>query len=192
MKRTSICLAVAALAGVASSSPAQRVSVDFRVVAAGPMEQVAGTDLEAGLGMGAVISLRLMPRLHLYGGWDWLGFPYEATGGVDRDLEETGYTFGLRFEHPLRAEGGVRLRAEAGGTLKHLEIEDDDGNRIADSSHDWGYELGTGIRLPFGASWSAVSMVRYRSVQTEFRTGSIVTKAELRYVGLELGLSRHF
>jgi hypothetical protein len=191
MKRFSICLAAIAVAGTVSSAPAQRVSADFRFALAAPSEQVAGTDLETGLGVGAVISLRLMPRLHLYGGWDWMQFPYEALG-VDRDLQETGYTFGLRFEQSLRADAGVRFRAEAGGTLKHIEIEDDNGNLIADSGHDWGFELGTGIRVPFGTSWSAVPMLRYRSLGTEFRTGSIVTKADLRYFGFELGLSRHF
>lgn len=191
MKNTSIVLAALALAGTASSAAAQRVSADFRLAVASPTEQVAGTDLETGLGMGAVISLSLMPRLHLYGGWDWLQFPAKAVGGVDRDFEETGYTFGLRFEQPFRSEAGVRLRAEAGGTLKHIEVEDDDGNLVADTGHDWGYELGAGLRVPFGMSWSLVPMFRYRSLGTEF-SGAVPSTADLRYVGFELGLSRHF
>ena len=131
--------------------------------------------------------------VHLYGGWDYIAFaPDQSFAGVDHDFEETGYTYGLRFEHPFGAATGMLYRLEAGGTYKHVEIEDADGDIVADSEHSVGFEFGAGAVFNANSNWRFVPMLRYRSLSPDFTIGSVTTEGTLQYVGLELGLSRRF
>lgn len=195
MQRIVLGLAAAALVASATSLPAQqRWTVDLRAAVAAPTQKLATTELDVGLGFGGTVAFRLQQQLHLYAGWDWTHFQADDSfAGSDVDFEETGYTFGLRFEHPFRGEGqGLGYRLEGGGTFKHIEIEDDDGTRIADSDHGLGYELGAALLLPLGSDWRFVPGLRYRSLDRDFRIGSANTDASLRYLTLELGVSRRF
>ena len=179
------------LVAFTTGAGAQRFTADIRPVVATPSE-LAGADLEMGLGFGATVAYRIMPHLHLYGGWDWLQFGAEQSfAGSDHEFGETGYTFGLRFEHPLGDMSSVLYRAEAGGTYKHVEIEDQDGNITADSEHSLGYELGLGLLWPVGNTWRIGPTFRFRSLEPEFDIAG-GTSGTLRYVGLELSVSRRF
>ena len=171
---------------------AQRVTVDLRGSAAMPTQELAGADLDMGFGFGGTVAYRLMPHLHLYGGWDWLHFGADQSfAGTNMDFEETGYTFGLRFEHPLVASSALMYRIEGAGTYKHLEIEDD-GSIIGDSGHELGFELGLGVLWPLGSTWRLAPTVRYRALSNDFTIGNTTTAANLRYTGLEIGFSRKF
>ena len=195
MQRIVLALSAAALVGGAAALPAQqRVTVDLRAAAAAPTQKLATTELDVGIGFGGTVAFRLQQHLHLYAGWDWMHFQADDSfAGSDMDFEETGYTFGLRFEHPFRGEsGGLAYRLEGGGTFKHIEIEDDEGEAIADSEHGLGYEAGAALLLPLGSTWRFTPGLRYRSLDRDFRIGSAKTDASLRYVALELGESRRF
>lgn len=195
MQRVFLALSAAALVGTAASLPAQqRWTIDLRAAAAAPTQKLATTELDAGLGLSGTVAFRLQQHLHLYAGWDWMHFKADDSfAGSDVDFEETGYTFGLRFEHPFRGESrGLAYRLEGGGTFKHIEIEDDDGELIADSDHGLGYEAAAALLFPLGSGWRFTPGLRYRSLDREFRIGSAATDAGLRYVALELGVSRRF
>lgn len=184
-------VACLALAVFTPALEAQRLTFDFRPVVATPGD-LAGADLEMGVGFGATLAWRLQPHLHLYGGWDWLHFGSgNSFAGSDIDFEETGYTFGLRFQHPLSDASDSFYRIEGGGTYKHVELEDDDGDIIADSKHGLGYEAGIGFLWPMGG-WHFGPTVRFRSLDPEFEISGVTTSGTLRYVGLELSLSRRF
>jgi hypothetical protein len=181
-------LALLPAAGLA----AQRVTLDVRGAVALPTTTLAEADLPTGLSLGGTVALRLMPHLSVYGGWDWLRFGgVSSFAGVDDDFEETGYTFGLRFEHPFagEADGGLHYRAEVGGTYKHIEIENAAGDPVADTKHDLGYEGGFGLVLPLGNGPRLVGMARYRSLSRDFVIGTETTAGNLRYIALELGVS---
>jgi opacity protein-like surface antigen len=186
--------AVLALALVASSAAAQqRTTIDLRATTVTTITDFADADLSAGLGFGGTVAIRLQPHLHVYGGWDWLRFTSDASfAGADRDFEETGYTFGLRFEHPMRAASRTSYRLEAGGLYKHVEIENSNGDLVSNSGHGLGFELGAGLLLPLGDSWRLAPTARLRSHSPSFTIGSVTTDATMRYIGLELGLSRRF
>jgi hypothetical protein len=194
MRHYVILAAVAALLTLPDYSSAQeRVSIDVRGVLATTTEDLGDADLGLGFGFGATLGYRLQPHLHLYGGWDWLHFTADDSfAGTEADFEETGYTFGLRFEHPLGLGSRRAFRLEAGGTYKHVEIEDDDGDLIADSDHSLGYEVGAGLVLPLGAEWRLTPMGRFRSLDPEFDIGSVTMSGTFRYVALEVGLTRRF
>jgi len=183
-------LALAA-ATLVSDLPAQQLTLDLRGAVAMPTSDFADSDLSTGAGLGATIAVKLQPHLHLYGGWDWLRFSAdEAFAGPEPDFEETGYNFGLRYEHPLGQSSRTMIRVEAGGTYKHFEFEDADGDITVDSGHGLGYEAGVGLLLPLGESWRLAPTIRYRALSRDFTVGSITTNGDLKYVALEIGVSR--
>jgi hypothetical protein len=173
----------------------QRVTLDLRGAFAMPTADLDDAKLDAGPGFGATLGVAVMPHLHLYGGWDWLHFASSGASfaGTDLDFEETGYTFGLRFEHPLTATSRAMYRLEAGGTYKHIEVEDADGELVVDSEHGLGYEFGAGMLLPLGqGNWRLAATIRYRSLDRDFEIGEVTTDASLRYAALEVGVSKRF
>ena len=166
---------------------------DVRFTGALPTQRMAGTDLDPGVGLGATVAYRVQPRLFVYGGWDWLHLRADDSfAGLDRDFEETGYTLGLRMEHPTHQVSPVRFRAEGGATYKHVEIEASNGERVTDSGHGWGFETAAGLVFSFGESWRLTPTLRYRSLTPDFTIEGEKTEAELRYAAFDVALSYGF
>jgi hypothetical protein len=187
-------LAVVAIVSLPAALAAQReITIEARPTFAIPTSKLAGASLETGPAFGAVASIQLHQHLHLYGGWDWAHFGAAASfAGPDRSFEQTGYSLGLRFEHPCPRHSSLALRVEAGGTYQHIEIENSAGEIVADSKHSAGYEAGLGLALSLGEEWKLVPMARYRSLSPEFTMGSTTTSGNLRYLAAEFALSRSF
>jgi hypothetical protein len=190
-------IVVLAMVGALLAGPdgvtAQGFEVDVRAVGATSTQRLAGTDLSVGAGFGATAAYFLQPHLALYGGWDWLHFQADQSfAGADMDFEETGYAAGLRFEHPIGGSERTLYRLEAGGTFKHVEIEDDGGDIVSDSGHELGFEVGGGVVFPLGSAWRLTPTVRFRTLQPSFEITGVTTRSDLRYVGFELGVSRRF
>ncbi len=193
MNRYILAIGAIALAIRAGDLGAQRFTADLRGGLALPMQKLSGAELDAGPLLGATLAVRVQPYLHVYGGWDWAHFGADQSfAGAGVDVEETGYTLGLRFERPFGASSRADFRVEAGGTYKHIEIEDDDGDPIANSGHGVGYEAGASVLWAFMDSWRLVPAVRFRSLSRDFTIAGVKSSGDLRYVGLELGVSRRF
>ncbi len=157
-----------------------------------PTQDVGETELGTGLGLEALVGYRFMPHLEGYAGWDYHHFGAdESATGDDVDTEETGYAFGLRFVHPI-GESALSYVARAGATYNHIEMENDDGDIIADSGHGLGWEAGVGLDIPIGDSWSVVPMVRYRSLSREIEIEDEATDVDLTYVATDLGITWSF
>lgn len=187
--RFALLLAAAALASASTVEAQGRTTVDLRAAYAAPTADLGDANLSSGLGFGGTLAYRLQPHLHLYAGWDWMRFTADDLfAGSDVDVEETGYTFGLRFEHPLREGSRRSFRLEAGGLYKHLEVEDAAGDLIEDSGHGLGFEFGAGLLLPLGRDWRLAPALRFRSHSPSFDAGG--AEADMRYIGFELGISR--
>jgi hypothetical protein len=187
----------AAIASIALPVPGvaqQRWSVELRTGVGFPTQSLGGTDLQMGFGGEATMAYRLIPHVSAYAGWDWIHFSADRSfAGPDVDFEETGYAFGLRFEHPFRGESsGASYRIRAGGTYNHIEIENSAGELAADSGHGLGWEIGTGVVLAFGNAWRFTPGIRYRSLGRELVLGGVATDVDLTYAALEMGLARHF
>jgi hypothetical protein len=171
----------------------ERLSLELLPGAAIPTQNMAGSDLTAGVGAEATVSYRFLPHLSAYAGWDWRYFAADASFvGPDIDVEETGYAFGLRFLHPLGRGSAPALMLRAGGTMNHIELENEAGDLVADSGHGLGWEAGAGLAFPVGDRWNIIPAVRFRSSAREFDIGGTVTPATLRYVSVEVGFSRGF
>lgn len=160
-------------------------------------QDVGNADLGTGFGFEGIFHYRFMPHLAAYAGWDWRVFtPDDAFAGPDADLDETGYAFGLRFEQPFDGEDpavdGWAYWLRGGGTYNHIEIEDSDGDIIADSGHGLGWEVGGGLSYGFAEIWSVTPGVRYRSLSRDVEIGATTTEVDLQYVAFEVGLVRRF
>ncbi|HYC52735.1 MAG TPA: outer membrane beta-barrel protein [Gemmatimonadaceae bacterium] len=190
--RTTLLLLAATLLAVPQLS-AQRWSGDLRGAVASPTMKLAGAELQTGFGFGMTIAYRVQPHLHLYGGWDWMHFAADQSfAGADMDFEETGYTFGLRFQHPFQAGSAHAYRLEAGGTYKHNELENSAGDLVVNSGHGLGYEAGAGVLFALQGSWNLSPTLRYRSLTRDYDVAGARTSGTLRYLALEVGFSRGF
>ena len=196
MKTTTKILAMTALLTTAVPLNAQeRWGFEFRANTSVSTNEVASESLGAGLAFEGGVHLRLVHHLGLYAGWDWAHFnPDQSFAGPDMDIEETGYAFGLRWVHPLGGEAGdgpaVWLRG--GGTWNHLEVEDAEGDLVADSGHGLGWEAGLGLSVPLAGRWRLTPGVRYRELERPVEVGTVSTDVRLRYVAFEIGFSRAF
>jgi hypothetical protein len=192
MSASHAVLAAAVVFILAGTAQAQdRVRVELTPGVLFPTEQVAATDLDTGFGAGANVSVRVLPRLSPYVGWDWRRWRGDTLLGTRSGVEETGYAFGVRYDQPL---GGAAptLFVRGGGTYTHFEIENAAGDVVADSGHGLGWEVGAGLAIPLGSRWHVAPGVRFRSVQRDVDFGVIRRPVSLRYVALEVGLSRGF
>jgi hypothetical protein len=167
------------------------VSFEFRPGVAIATEDLADASLGTGFGIEGTLSYRFMQHLSVYGGWDWHRFTSDASfAGNDVDIEETGYAFGLMFQHPI-GNSAIAMRLRAGGTYNHIEIEDSDGALITDSEHGLGWEAGAGLAVTI-SGWELSPGVRFRSLDRDFEIGSATTSGVLRYAAVEVGFGRKF
>jgi hypothetical protein len=156
-------------------------------------ERLATSDLSVGPGAEVGLSVRVMPHLFAYGAWDWRHFEAGTLiAGGEVDLEETGYAFGVRFEHPFGQSPFPALMVRAGGTYNHLEFEDADGESIGDSGHGFGWEAGAGLVFRLSDQWRVTPAARFRSLSRDLDLGGLPVDVTLRYVTVELGFSRTF
>lgn len=186
-------LSVSLVLGASPLSAQQRWSVELRGGAAWATGDPGGEEVGTGFGLEGTVAYRFMPHLAAYAGWDWMHFPVDDSGAAAfADIEETGYAFGLQFEHPLGAETVPLLRIRAGKTYDHIELEDDDGEVTADSGHGLGWEAGAGILFPIAGSWRLTPGVRYRALNRDVEIESVTVPMEMRYIVIEIGVSRLF
>lgn len=181
---------VAMIATTTSAEAQDRFAFEVRGGAAFPTEDVGTDELGTGLALDATLRYRFMPHLAAYVGWDWVRFSPDASPfGASLDFEETGYVYGLRFEHPIAGSSFASLWLRGGGTYDHIEVEDEDGDVIADSGHGAGWEAAGGLALALGERWSVTPGVRYRSLSRPVDTGAVGLDVDLRYVAAEIGFA---
>ncbi|MEQ9592191.1 MAG: outer membrane beta-barrel protein [Cyclobacteriaceae bacterium] len=157
-----------------------RPGVDFAT------KKLGGADLKTGFGFEGTFAYRFMPHLAVYAGWSWNRF------GSDQslDFEETGYTYGLQFIHPI-GDSNIEFLARAGATSNHIEVEDGD-QLIADTGHGFGFQLESGVVIPIGESWNLLPSIRYRSLSRDIDFGQTTTAVDLNYVSIGVGFAKTF
>lgn len=192
MCRTVFVSLVLGVAGTPALAAQGRVGVEVRGGLAVPTTDLGAVDLSAGFGFEGTLAYRVLEHLAVYGGWDWHHFtPDDAAAMEETDIEETGYAFGLRFQHPLGGAGGPWIQARAGGTVNHIEVETG-GETTADSGHGLGWEAGLGLLFPLGDRWKLGPGARYRSLTRELTSDGVTGDVDLRYFALEVVVSRIF
>ena len=196
MNTFAIAVAITSVFVAASPVLAQQPwAVEVRGGVAFPTADLGEDELDTGLGFEGTIRYDFMPHLAAYAGWDWMHFGADDAGGVtDVDVESTGYALGLRFEHPFSGETGYGLAywARAGVLIDHIEIEDQDGNLIADTGHGLGWEVGAGVAIGVGDRGSFTPGVRFRSLSRDLEFDGGEVPVDLRYMTAELGFAWRF
>jgi hypothetical protein len=169
-----------------------RWSLNLRPAANFPTKNLGNANLSTGFGLEAVGAYRFMPHVVVYGGWGWSKFSTDnSSAGTKLDFEETGYTFGLQFIHPI-SNSKINYMVAGGGIYNHIETEDDKGDIIADSGHGLGWQLETGISIPLSQRLHLIPGIRYRSLSRDINIENTITKADLNYISGGVGLSYSF
>ena len=158
-----------------------------------PTEKIGETHLKTGFGVEFAINYKFMEHLGAYAGWGWNQFKSDTSGNEsDTDFEETGYTFGLQFIHPLGTSEKLSYLARVGGIYNHVEIENTEGNISEDSGHGLGWELGIGVQYDFGNAWLLRPQIGYRSLTGDFDIIGAKVDFDLNYVAFGVGLAKGF
>ncbi|HKL18959.1 MAG TPA: porin family protein [Halalkalibaculum sp.] len=163
-----------------------RTGVDFAT------QDLGDADLNTGFGFEGTLSYSFMPHLSVYAGWGWHRFSADDSfAGSDTDFEETGYTFGLQYMHPI-GTSQTEYFIRGGAIYNHIETENDAGDITADSDHGLGWQAGAGLAFELGNRWKLMPGIRYRSLSRDIDIGNTTTDIDLTYIELGVGLSRSF
>jgi len=156
------------------------------------MQDIADADLEMGFGTELTIAYRFMPHLAAYAGWSYNNFTVDQSfAGPDASFEETGYTFGFQFIHPI-GESTLCYLVRVGGTYNHIEIENNDGEIIIDSGHGLGWQAEAGLVITLSEKFSLLPSVRYRSLNRDIKIENENTSVNLNYLSVGVGFSWSF
>lgn len=163
-----------------------RTGVDFTT------QELGNADLNTGFGFDGILSYRFMPHTSVFGGWGWHHFSSDDSfAGANMDFEETGYTFGLEYMHPL-GNTSMNFYLRGGGIYNHIEVESSDGDITADSGHGLGWQAEGGVAFDLGNRWMLKPGVRYRSLSRDIEIGNTTTDVDLTVFNTSIGISRTF
>lgn len=167
-------------------------SLEFRPGIDFATKDIADANLGTGFGYEATMAYRFMPHLSAYAGWSWNHFAVDQSfAGSDAGFEETGYTFGFQFRHPID-ELDLNYLIRLGATYNHIEIENNDGDIIIDSKHGLGWQAEAGLDIPLSENFSLLPSFRYRSLSRDIKIDNTNTSVELNYVSVGVGFSWSF
>lgn len=163
---------------------ALRAGVNF------PVKDVGTTALKTGFGLDGTVGYRVMPHLFVNAGWGWNRFAAENNSGLD--YEETGYSLGVQFNHPIGLSN-LHYILGAGTIYNHIEVENGEGDIIGDTGHGLGWQAEAGVGIPFGKTTRFIPSIRYRSLSRELKIGNAVgSDVDLNYFSVGLGFSWSF
>jgi len=155
-------------------------------------QDLGDADLNTGFGFDGILTYQFMEHTSVFGGWGWHRFTSDNSfAGSNMDFEETGYTFGLEFLHPL-GNTSMDFYIRGGGIYNHIEVENSNGDITADSDHGLGWQAEAGLAFNLGNKWMLKPGVRYRSLSRDIEVGNITTDIDLTYFNLAVGITRSF
>lgn len=179
-------------AGLGTGLAQEKWTAEFRPGINFPTDNVAGIEAKTGFGFEATIAYEFIQHLEVYAGWGWNRFRGDnGFGASNLDVEETGYTFGFQFIHPI-ANSSLSYTIKGGAVYNHLEFEDYQGNIVVDSGHGFGWQVAGGLDWGIGNNFHLRPALRYRSLERnlEMEIGNL--EAKLNYFSFGVGLAKRF
>lgn len=164
-------------------------SAEFRPDINFPLEDFGDSKIGTGYGFEVTGAYMFIENLSAYAGWSYNTFRIEKS---EFDLDETGYTFGLQFIHPLGTSESLSYLLRAGATYNHLELENAQGKTVDDSGHGFGYQVEVGLNYDLGTHWDLRPTMRYRALSRNLHFEGTTTKVDLNYLSFGLGISKTF
>lgn len=200
LKATTTCsflpgIMIAFLLLLSSNTFAQNTSkfgIEIRPAVSFATSEPSGADLGTGIGFEGIAEYSFLPQLSVYAGWGWNRF--DAPGifsEQEATLEETGYTFGLRYIYqPENSVMGLFFRA--GGIYNHLELENGNGEIASDTGHGFGWQAEAGLNIIAGKRWLLRPGVKYQSLTRDLEVGTISSSETLSYISVGLAFTYRF
>lgn len=174
------------------ASAQSRISWELRAGVDFATQELGNADLNTGFGLDGMLSYRFMPHTSVFGGWGWHRFTSDDSfAGANMDFEETGYTFGLEYLHPL-GNAPLDFYLRGGGIYNHIEVENSDGDITADSDHGLGWQIEGGLAFDLGNRWMLKPGIRYRALSRDIEVSNITTDIDLTVFNTSIGISRTF
>ncbi len=170
----------------------ERFSVEFRPGLNFPLEKISGEKLKTGYGFEFSIAYEVLTHVDIYAGWSWNKFSADEVFSTRRaDIEETGYTAGIQYIHPIK-NSSLAYIIRGGAVYNHLEIEDVEGDPVAESDHGLGWQAEAGFSFTMGGNWSIRPMLRYRTLPGHIDVFNGQMNVDLAYISLGTALVKRF
>lgn len=170
----------------------ENFSAEFRPGLSFPVDDVAGTKVNPGYGFEVTIAYEVLQDVGIYAGWGWNKFNADNAFLSQRiDIEESGYTGGIQFKHRIK-NSSISYLIRGGAVYNHLELEDNDGQLIADSGHGIGWQAEGGITFEIGNSWDIRPTARYRSLPGDIDVFNGQMSVDLKYISVGVGIAKKF
>lgn len=188
----SIMLAILVSATTFAQDNEKRFGVELNGNVSFVSSDLAGANLNTGLGFETILQYRFMPYTSVYGGWGYSHFNADDSfAGSDTDFEQTGYILGLQFKHPIKTSP-VSYFLRAGLLYSHIEMENNNGEIISDTGHGVGWQAAAGIEIALGKNWSLAPGLKYNwlSGETDFENAKY--QLDHRTVSAQIGIIKRF
>lgn len=170
----------------------KRFGFEFNSGASFATKKIDGANLNTGYGFEGVLHYRFMPHLGAYAGWGWNKFGADNSfAGNDICFEETGYVFGLNFNHPIN-NSKLRYYVRAGGLYNHIETENADGDIIHDTGHGLGYQVAGGLDIELGKNWSLTPGLKFNSLSRDSDYEGVSKQLDYQYLSVRVGVLKKF
>jgi hypothetical protein len=168
----------------------KRFNINVRPAVNFPTKKLGDATLNVGFGFEGTIAYWFIPNLSVYAGWGWNKFQADKSfAGNSIDVVETGYRAGLQFRYPI-GSSKIQYLIGAGALYNHIEIENENGDLVNDyDGHDFGWQAEGGIVVPLGERFNLTPTVRYQSLMTATKIGSVNTPVDLNYISGGVSLS---
>ncbi len=170
----------------------EKWSLEFRPNLDFPITKVENEKINTGFGFDASLSYNITEQFGVYVGWGWNIYRAEnlpETGNIDMD--ETGYTFGIKFMHPI-SESSLSYFIRLGGIYAHVEVENEAGKNIADTGHEPGWEISGGFDFSHLSSFSLRPQVGYRNFSADFSSEDVIKQIDLNNFFFGIGIAKAF
>lgn len=167
------------------------LSAEFRPGLSFPLDKMGGAKINTGYGFEFTVAYDVIKDVGVYLGWGWKKFDADNAFLTDQvDIEETGYTGGIQYI--LRKESSLSYIIRGGLVYNHLELEENEGELIADSGHGIGWQAEAGVSLEIGNNWDLRPTIRYRNLPGNIEVFNGQMAVDLQYISLGVGLAKRF
>ncbi len=175
-----------------SNAQEKKFSFELNAGVSFATKDLGDANLKTAFGSEFMFHYEFMPHMGSYLGWGYHKFAAETSfAGNKLDFEETGYTFGLQFKHPI-SNSSLAYYVRAGGIYNHIEIENEDGDIVENTGHGLGWQIAAGIDIPLSSNWSLRPSIKYSALSRESEMAGIKTPLDLNYVSVRIGITKKF